>query len=319
MAPLHPRYRWSTRALRLASRLVGRPFPSPVHVPLGDPLPIARWMAGVLRVGDAPHLETFPSSAVRVCQSARAAGIDLTGAHFSVIGEPFTPARQAAIRSVGAEAVSRYGSTECPSAGWGCLEAPVSDDYHLSHDLWVLTQPGRDGATRELPASALLFSSLRRENPLTLLNASVGDQADVGWHACGCPLERVGWTTHLRNVRSFEKLTAGGMTFFDADVIQALEQALPRRFGGGPTDYQLVEQEDADGRPALRLLVHPALGPLDPAAVAEAFLAAIAPGTGTERVMGQVWRDGQLLRVERRPPRATPSGKILHLQVDGSR
>jgi hypothetical protein len=35
--------------------------------------------------------------------------------------------------------------------------------------------------------------------------------------------------------------------------------------------------------------------------------------------MGQVWRDGQLLRVERRAPLATASGKILHLHVNPTR
>ena len=32
--------------------------------------------------------------------------------------------------------------------------------------------------------------------------------------------------------------------------------------------------------------------------------------------MGQVWRDGQILRVERRAPFATHSGKILHLHLE---
>jgi hypothetical protein len=79
----------------------------------------------------------------------------------------------------------------------------------------------------------------------------------------GCPLEQLGWTTHLHSIRSFEKLTAAGMTFLDTDVIQVLAEVLPARFGGGPTDYQRVEQEQSDGRPTIRLLVHPGLGPLD--------------------------------------------------------
>jgi hypothetical protein len=94
-----------------------------------------------------------------------------------------------------------------------------------------------------------------------------------------------------------------------------LDQALPIRFGGGPTDYQLVEQEDAGGDSVLRLLVHPRLGPLDDATVREAFLEAIGAGTGAERVMSIAWRDARLLRVERRPPIPTASGKILHLHV----
>jgi hypothetical protein len=91
-----------------------------------------------------------------------------------------------------------------------------------------------------------------------------------------------------------------------------LEEVLPSRFGG-PTDYQLVECEQLDGRPSLQLLVHPAVGPLDETALAESFLAAIGSGSGVERVMGQVWRTPGLLRVERRPPLTTATGKIIHL------
>jgi len=32
--------------------------------------------------------------------------------------------------------------------------------------------------------------------------------------------------------------------------------------------------------------------------------------------MEQVWRDSQVLRVERRAPFVTPSGKILHLHLE---
>jgi hypothetical protein len=312
-AGLHPRYRWSARALRLGSRIAGMPLPGPRHVPLNEPLPIVHWITRVLRDGHTPHLETFPSSALRVCQAALAAGVDLAGAQFSLIGEPFTPARQTLIRRVGAEAVSRYGTTECPGIGWGCLAPAVPEEQHHAHDLWVLIQPGPDGASRELPPRALLVSSLRRTSPLILLNASVGDQAELVQHACGCPLESLGWTTHLRDVRSFEKLTSGGMTFFDTEIVQVLEEVLPRRFGGGPTDYQLVEREGADGRPVLALLVHPAVGPLDPGTVAEAFLSALGTGSGVERVMAMQWQQARLIQVERRPPVATAGGKILHL------
>ena len=313
-AGLHPRYRWSARALGLAGRMVGASLPSPRYVPLDEPLPIVHWMAEVLRAGRTPHVETFPTSAVRVCQAALAEKVDVAGAQFSVIGEPFTLARQAVICQAGAEAVSRYGTTECPGLGWGCLAAAAApDDHHQSQDLWAVVQPGPDGATRELPARAVLVSSLRRHSPLILINASMGDQAELEPHACGCPLEALGWTRHFRGIRSFEKLTAGGMTFFDSEILEILEEALPRRFGGGPTDYQLVEDEGTDGRSTLRLLVHPAVGAVDPDAVTDAFLAAVGTGSGVERVMAIQWRQAAMLRVERRPPLATPGGKILHL------
>jgi hypothetical protein len=54
------------------------------------------------------------------------------------------------------------------------------------------------------------------------------------------------------------------MTFLDTDVIRVLEEELPARFGGTPTDYQLLEEEADDGQPRLQLLVHPRVGPLNP-------------------------------------------------------
>jgi hypothetical protein len=105
------------------------------------------------------------------------------------------------------------------------------------------------------------------------------------------------------------------MTFLNSDIIRVLEEVLPAHFGGGPTDYQLVEEEavDGDGQPKLRLLVRPSLGPLDESAVVEAFLAAIGGGSGVERVMELQWRQTNWLRVERRAPLSTAAGKILHL------
>src|SRR5262249_51256029 len=117
-------------------------------------------------------------------------------------------------------------------------------------------------------------------------------------------------------VRSFEKLTTGGMTFLDVDLVRVLEEELPRRLGGGPTDYQLVEGESEIGRPVLRLLVHPRVGDLEPRHVVGAFLDAISTGSGAERVMGLAWRAADTVRVQRRPPIRTSAGKILHLHVD---
>jgi len=92
-----------------------------------------------------------------------------------------------------------------------------------------------------LPSKALLVTSIYLPMAkLILLNVSLGDQAEIERRNCGCPVEKLGWSTHLHSIRSFEKLTAGGMTFVDADLIRTLEEILPARFGGGPTDYQLV-------------------------------------------------------------------------------
>lgn len=312
---LHPRYRWTIRALRWGGLVAGVPLPSPVYVPLEDPTTIVRWMTGILAGGGTPHVLTFASSAVRICQAARAMGADLAGARFTMSGEPITTTRLAEVRRAGVEVMPRYGNNEVGGlVACGCLAPEAPDDLHLFHDLLALIQPGADGPARGLPPGALAVTSLRPSAPLVLLNFCLGDQAIVSRRVCGCALGRLGWATQLRTVRSYEKLTAGGMNFLDADVIRVLEDVLPKRFGGGPTDYQLAEVETETGRPGLRLLVHPALGPLDPVAVAEAFLEALGPGTEVQRVMGLAWRQGQLLQVERRAPEET-MGKIHHLRA----
>ena len=312
---LHPRYRWSGRVMHWGSLLAGVAIPRPEYTPLDDPLRVARWMVEVLRGGQTPVLHTFASAGVRVCLAASEAGLDLRGARFTLSGEPTTAARLRVVRRVGAQALPRYASVECGPIGYGCLAAETADGLHLLHDLHALIQPGPDGATSDLPATALLLTSLRATAPLILLNVSLGDQAVVSQGACGCPLEALGWITHLDAIRSYEKLTAGGMTFLDRDLIRVLDEVLPARFGGGPTHYQLVEEETGEGHPRLRLLVHPAVGPVDCDALRESFLAEIGAGSGVERVMGLLWRTANFLRVERQAPYATPSGKILHLHV----
>jgi hypothetical protein len=308
---LHPRYRWSARAMCTFSHLIGVPLPSPRHVSLDDPRPVIDWMVGTIRRGATPHLDTFVSPALRLCIAAHAAGIDLSGVQLTVTGEPFTAARLAVIRRAGADAVPSYRSAEAGAIGFGCLAPEVSDEVHQYHDLLAVIEA-------DLPRT-LLLSSLRPTAPMVMLNVSLGDQAVLSRRACGCPLERLGWTTHLHTIQSFEKLTAGGMTFLDTDVVRVLEEVLPARFGGAPTHYQLLEEHGDVGQPPLRLLVDPSVGPLALDAVAETFLAAVGVGSGAERVMGLAWRDARLLRVERRPPLATPSGKILHLHAGAPR
>jgi hypothetical protein len=305
--------------MRWGSLLGGVPLPRLQYVPVDSALQIARWMHGVLRSGGAPQLFLAPSPAARLSRAALEAGVDLRGTCLTLSGEPITETRLAVIRRAGAEVAASYGAMEMGGpVGAGCCAPEAPDDVHVLHDTHALIQPGSEGRTAGLPPLALLLSSLLPTAPFVLLNVSLGDQARVIRRGCGCPLEALGWTTHLETIRSFEKLTAGGIAFLDTDVVRVLEEILPARFGGGPTDYQLVEEEVENGRPCLRLLIHPAVGPLDPGKVAETFLRAIGPGSGIERLAGLLWQEGHFLRIERRPPLAMASGKVLHLHVPRS-
>ena len=295
--------------------MAGSALPRPTYVPLDAPFPIIEWMLDTLRRGETPHLKTYASSAVRLCQVALARGIDLTGVRFTVTGEPVTEARLATIRRTGARATPRCGASETGLIGIGCLKPEACDELHLFQDLNAVIQPG-SWKLDALTPRALLVTTLRPTARMVLLNASLGDEATLGPRACGCPMEQLGWTVHLHSIRSPEKLTAAGMTLRDVDVERVLERVLPGRFGGGPTDYQLVEDVAPDGRSRLRLFVHPAVGPLDVRQVAATFLAAIGPGSGVERVMSLLWREAGVVNVERRVPMVTPAGKILHLHQE---
>jgi hypothetical protein len=301
--------------MRWGSLLSGVPLPAVRHVPLEAPLPIARWMIEQVTAGNSPCLFTFPSSAVTLCLAAAKAGLDLEGAAFLISGEPITQARVDVITKTGAGVIPRFGTIECGPIGYGCQNPEASDDLHLNHDLHAIVQAAEAGHGLGVPDQSLFLTALRPTTPFIFLNVSMGDQAVLSYRRCGCPLEALGWTRHARSIRSFEKLTGAGMTFMDTDIIRVLEEILPGRFGGAPTDYQMLEEEGENGEPILRLLIRPELGPLDEAAVKEAFLDSLSGGSGAERVMGMTWREAGILKIERRSPVTTTSGKILHLSL----
>ena len=303
----HP---WKVRAMTTTGRLCGVSMPSTEHVPVDAPLPIVQWMEQTLKEGEIPHLWTSTSAAVRLCQAAEQAGTMLEGAQLTVTGEPVTEARLAAIQRVGANAVPDYGCVDSGgSISCACLSPEAPDDVHVFSDLNAVIQADAP----PFPGDALLLTSIRPSVPFVFLNVSMGDCASLNTRRCGCAVEALGWSTHLHTIRSFEKLTIGGMTFMDTDVVQILDEKLPHRFGGGPSDYQVAEEFAQDGHPRLRLLVHPRVGPLDPATVSDVFLDELGAGSEANRLMVCQLRDEQFLEVERKAPYMTSSGKILHL------
>ncbi|GAF67542.1 unnamed protein product, partial [marine sediment metagenome] len=227
-----------------------------------------------------------------------------------------TPARLESIKRSGVDALPAMGCVEVGHVGDGCLMPEAADDMHLFKDLHAVIQPGDFNSDPNLRPHALLFSCLRLSSPLILLNVSIGDQALLKNRSCGCPLGSLGLDTHIQKVRSFEKLTSGGMAFLDTEIIHVIEDELPKMFGGGPTDYQLLEDERDDGKPQLRLVIHPRVGFVDVDKVKETFLQKIASGSGAEKLTSLMWRDTDMITVERGTPKTTSTGKIQHLHIE---
>jgi hypothetical protein len=308
-------FRWNLRLMSWVSLLAGRPLPWPIYAPLSDLSPLAGWLQRTLRAGATPHLDSFPGSAVVLARWAVDNGYDISGTWLTVSGEPVTAARVAAMRTAGCHVIPRYGTMEVGAIGYGCAHGEHADDMHLLTDMHGMIHAGDDGRAAGLPPKALLMTSLHPQAPFVMLNLSMGDQAEMSERRCGCPLEEAGWSRHIWNTRSFEKLTSMGVTFEATEVIPVLEEILPARFGGGPTDYQLAEAEQPDGVPVLHLLVHPRLGELDEQAVAEEFLSALSRKSISDGIMVRRWRDAGTLTVERREPLMTQSGKINYLHT----
>lgn len=302
--------RWGSRFLTQWGRWMGARLPQPEYAEVAEAPKVARWIAGEVRAGRRPCLTTHASSAVRICQAAEQEGLDLSKSAFITIGEPLTRAKRQVIERAGATVLVRYAVTEAGILGYGCASPTDSDDLHfLSDNLALICHPRPVGPNR-IPIEGLLISSLVPESPKILLNMETGDYAEVINRECGCPLGHAGLTTHLVGVRSYEKLTSEGVTFVGTSLIPVLEEVLPARFGGRPTDYQLVELEDKTGMTRLELRVDPAVGVVDDAQIVETFFAHLDKQAKL-RPMAEIWKQAATVRVCRAAPLSTRMGKIL--------
>ncbi|MDH3692839.1 MAG: hypothetical protein OEU36_25715, partial [Gammaproteobacteria bacterium] len=162
---------------------------------------------------------------------------------------------------------------------------------------------------------AFNVTSLLPATPKILLNAESDDYGIIEKRACGCPLEKLGFTTHVRDVRSFSKLTGEGVTLVGSEMLHILEEVLPNRFGGGPLDYQLLEEEDDLGLPKLNLLISPRVHIPNDETVVEAVLQAMGRESLGADAARAILRQTDTLRVQRREPIWTGRGKLMPLHV----
>jgi len=213
------------------------------------------------------------------------------------------------IRAAGARAFSSLGFTEFGRVTYGCAAAE-GDETHICSDAVAVLQYPRRVDHLGTEVDALLFTTLRPDARRILLNVETGDYARMLPGGCGCFLERVGWTQRLRDIRSFEKLNAEGRLFYGTQLIDLVEQTLPERFGGDPTDYQLVEQEDEMGFTRLSILVHPRLDGVDERGVLATVEGALR---SRQEASAEIWREAGTIRIVRAAPLLTAAGKLMPL------
>ena len=106
-------------------------------------------MTDTLRAGGVPHLKTYASAAIALCQAAGASGADLAGARFTLTGEPLTAVRQSALEKAGVEARPDYRGDRDGQVGEAYVSPVAPDDLHAMEDIHVIVQPGVDGASRD--------------------------------------------------------------------------------------------------------------------------------------------------------------------------
>lgn len=291
------------------ARLYGVTLPSLTYTQFNEAAKVMAWVKTTASSA-ACGILTIPSLALRLAVEAKSQGASLNNVTFITLGEPLTPAKLRVIQAAGARAFSSLGFTEFGRATYGCANPTAPDDTHICRDGIAVTQRRRVVDHLGTEVDALLFTALRPYARKILLNMETGDYATIMQRQCGCPLESLGWTDHLLDIRSFEKLNAVGRMFFGSTLYSLVEEELPVRFGGQPTDYQLLEEEDIEGFTRLTVLVHPRLDGIDEDAVLQVVEDTLQ---GLSKHMSLVWHDAGVVRVRRSSPVLTAAGKLMPL------
>jgi hypothetical protein len=256
---------------------------------------------------------THVSQALRICMAASENGMDLSHVTFTAGGEPPSAAKVAMITSTGAHWASKYFFNEVGAVGLGCAQPQDENDLHFLKDALALIQYPRRVPGSDLMVDAFNFTTLLPFAPKLLLNVESDDYGIIETRSCGCPFEAYGYSEHLREVRSFRKLTGEGVTLIGSDMISILEEILPERFGGSPLDYQLLEEEDRQGMTRLSLLISPRVTIRDESEVITTVLEALKRKSNAPRAV-ELWKQAGTLRVKRQEPISTAYGKFMPLQ-----
>jgi hypothetical protein len=313
MDPSALKYRLATLLTVIIAKLVGVRLPWPQEVKVEEADVVARWTFDALSKHGACLVLAPASRALRVCVAAREAGLDLTGAIFRIAGEPISSAKVRGIERSGARVFTTYGFAELGRVGMGCSRPIDASDVHLSKSICAMIPHHRLVPGTDISVPAFNFTSILPTAPKILLNTESDDYGVIENRTCGCPLEELGLTEHLREIRSFQKLTGEGVSLVASEMVNVLEEVLPARFGGSPLDYQLLEEEDDEGFTRVSLLVHPSLQIRDNQEVVDVVLSAMSKSSAMADTARNIWEQSNTFRVRREKPVWTGRGKLMSL------
>ncbi len=312
-APL--RYRAATHAALTAARLAGANVRWPRHVPLEHAVKLAEWARDQTLAAGSCTIHASVSRILRIAVAAREQNIDLTGTILRGGGEPPTPAKVAQITASGATFRSSYAFSEVGTIGSSCLNATGPNDQHFMQDHVAVIQAMRTVPGFSIEVPAFCFTSLLPTAAKMLLNVESDDYGTVDTNSCGCVWEQLGFPVHIRDIRSFRKLTGEGMTLVGSDIERVLDEFLPQRFGGSALDYQFAEEEDDRGFTRIILRVSRQIDLPDESEVIDFVFASLRDLGGSAAIAESTWRHAGTLRIRRESPVMTTRGKMLPLDI----
>lgn len=299
------------RFLPALNALTRSGLPSPEYVPTDDPEPVVRWLRDTVAAQGGALIVGYASSITAAARWAVDRGIDLTGVVAMPASEPVTAGKLAAMRAAGMRPYSGYAFVPEGVVAMSC-DRCEDEEYHLwDHEVALTsrTRTREDGAE----VAAFLWTSLSPEAPRVLVNVENDDYGVVRHGVeCGCGYGQLGLRTRVADIRGISKVVAAGISLDGETFDRLVEIALPARLGGGPGDYQFVEEEGPSGT-VVSLRIHPRLGAVDDDA-ALALVRDELKATENGVLAARVWTAGDGLRVVRAPAASTKAGKTLSFE-----
>jgi hypothetical protein len=283
----------------------------PKHVDLSRAIELVAWIVEHRNITGSCTVLTYVSSAIRICLAAEERGTDISGTLFFVAGEPLTATKRKEIEKMGCRVINGYYFTEGGLIGSSCFNSAKSkNDVHFFSDTFEMIQHRRRIDKLEIMVDAFLMTTLYVNTPVVMLNLENGDYGEVVDSKCHCPFTQYGFTRRIQKIKSHEKITAEGVTYYIGDMISMMEEVFPRIFGGVSIDYQLVEENDKNGLHRLTIYVNPRVGTVDEGKAKNVLFEGLSDGFRSD-VRVQLWNQVQTLTVKSDFPIVTAGQKIL--------